>query len=601
MDKEQGGPGLGDDQGQTGALEPGEARESGGAAPAPAPAEPPAMPAPESASAEPAPAEDAPAVERNGNAAVSAGAVGGPGMDDGSRLAPPSGFAAPGGSFAPPGYGRAGYGTAPGSSEPAAPTGQQPHPYGGSGSNSNSYGNGYGNSASSHASDAAGAQNPAAAGGPYIVDGYPAATRPLTSYDRPSGNPYAGIPSAGKPPAGGPALPPYPPAGQPAGAPESVDPNAAAAGSIDQGSVDQGGVGTGTGTDDPAAGAPEYVRPHYGMPEQGPYQYAAQGQSQQQYGAPGQAPNQYAAPGQGTPGGYGSGPGYPGAGYPGAGYPGAQPARTPGKALGIAALCLAGVGLLVSWIPFINVLTFLLGIVAIGLGIPAMIKGFRARNVARMLSIIAVGVAVVSMIIAGTVSAMVVDSLRQLGIGEYPAAEAESEPSRPLPNASGTPGAQASPDEYTYENSDAFIEKMLSAPANSAGEEVKVGDYTVTLVSVDRNASAEVQERDRTAGAPDYNYVMFEFDAVYNGDGEGRLWLDLAPEFIGADNRSYSVLDCSMDLGVSGFSQPNLAKGEARSHEVCFDLPEEALGEDSRMSLRMILAEDNDPVYWRLP
>lgn len=536
MNKEQGQPGLGGDQGPNEAEQPETARESGGAA-----------------TGGPVPAEPA-AGESAGRAAGSEDASR-PSGDDSSRLVPPSGFASPGGSFTPPGYGPAGSdgapGNTPGSREAAGPAAQQPYPVGGN-------------------------SNPAGSGGPYIVAGYPASARPLTSYDRPSGNPYAGIPAAGNP---GPV------------GPGAADP----------------------GPSDPAAGAPEYVRPAKGMPEQAPYAgyaaagqapqpYSAPGQAPQPHAAPGQAPQQYAAAGQGMPGGYGSGPGYPG--YPGSpgypGYPGAQPAGTPGKALGIAALSVAGAGLVISWLPFFNVFTFLLGVVALGLGIPALIKGFRARNVARVLSIVALAIAVLSLIIAGSVTAVIVDSFRQSSMGQYDA-EPDPQPAPPLPNASGTPDALASPDEYTFEISDSFLETVLSAPATSAGDEVQVGDYTVTLDSVDGNASAEVQERDPSAGAPDHNYVMFEFSTVYNGDGEGRLWLDLAPEFIGADSRSYSVLDCSMDLGENAFDQPNLKKGDTRTYEFCMDLPDEAIGEDSRISLRMILADNNEPVYWRLP
>jgi|GEM_PF-1687793 len=386
-----------------------------------------------------------------------------------------------------------------------------------------------------------------------------------SSYTSPDGNPYAQVPPAAVPPgmvppAGAPPVgpPAYAPAKPPAGGPPVGPPAYAPA-------------------NQPALGQPA----GYGT---GPGYYPGY-QSQQGY--------------QGQPG-Y-PGPGYPGQGqqgyqgqpgYPGPGYPGQPPRATPGKALGIAALSVAGSGLLISWIPFFNVVTFLLGAVALGLGIAGLVKGLRARNVARVLSGIALAAAVVSMIIAGSVTAVFVDSFRQAGFGQI---EAESDGT--IPDFAETPELE----DFTFEVGDSYWDEILAAPAHSAGEEVQVGDYTVTLDSVDRDASAEVQERDPLAGAPDHNYVLFEFTTVYNGDDEGRLWLDLAPEFVGADSRAYSIMDCSMDLGVTPFDQPNLAKGETRTYEVCMDLPDEAIGGDSRMSLRMILAEQNEPVYWRLP
>ena len=410
-----------------------------------------------------------------------------------------------------------------------------------------------------------------------------------SSYTSPGGNPYAQIPPAVPPmtrpqPAGSP--PGYPPTG---GMPV-IDP-AASGQTPGQAPGEAPGPAPGqepdpaqAGYSSPAAGQPGGYGPGYPGP-------AYPGQDQ---GYPGQ---QGFPPYPGQPG-Y-PGPGYPGyqgyPGYPAPGYPGGQPQQTPGKALGIAALCVAGSGLLISWIPFLNIFTFVLGVVALGLGIAGLVKGLRARNVARVLSGIALGVAVVSMIIAGSVNSMLLDSFRQTGMGQI---EAEQEPAVPY---SGTPDEGDSPDDYTYGVSDIFWEEILAAPAYSAGEAVQVGDYTVTLASMDRDASAEVQERDPQAGPPDYGYTMFEFNAVYNGDGVGRGWLDLAPEFIGADQNVYSVLGCSLDIGMGGFDQPDLAKGDTLNFEFCMDLPEEAVGADSRVGLRTVLAEDYAPTYWRLP
>ncbi|WP_152969876.1 hypothetical protein [Arthrobacter sp. Edens01] len=296
------------------------------------------------------------------------------------------------------------------------------------------------------------------------------------------------------------------------------------------------------------------------------------------------------------------------------------PPKSPGKGLAIAALSVAGVGLLFCWIWFLNFITFLLGFVALGLGIPALVKGVKARNVARPLAIAALSVAVFSMIAASFVNVTIQYGLLPAA-GEPGLSESEPEAAAPAPAPSRTPSPSLTPapvapsetpaaatppvvadKDYSVDVSGPFFRHVIAQPANSAGESVQVGDYSVTLVEVNLKANEDVLRRDPDAGAPDHNYVLFEFNALYNGDATGRTSLDLGPQFIGADSRMYSVLNCSMNLGVSYADEPTLSKGESATRRVCFDLPAEALGEDSRVALRMTLAEDNnESVYWRLP
>lgn len=379
-------------------------------------------------------------------------------------------------------------------------------------------------------------------------------------------------------------------------------------------------------TNDAEAPAPRY-NPYAQVPggpanDQGPEagypSYPASGPSVGQggnAGYPGQQgyPGQPAQPGQqqGYPGypGQQSQQGYPGqSGYPGypgqPGYPSyGPPPATPGKGLAIAALVLAILALMICWIPFFNVVAFPLAIVALGLGIPALVKGIKARNVSKPLSIAALSVAGVSLIAAIVVNTVVVDSLRDAGLWE-----AESEVGTEIGGESfeefiegSEELSEAEKNDYTYEYSEDFIAEIVAAPASAAGEETTVGDYTVTLTELDRDATAEVLDRAPSAGDPDHNYVIARFSAVYNGEGEGRPWLDLAPEFVGADNRIYTVLGCTVELSMRGADQDLLSKGDSVTHEMCFDVPDSALGEDSRLGLRMILAADGEDVYWRLP
>lgn len=317
---------------------------------------------------------------------------------------------------------------------------------------------------------------------------------------------------------------------------------------------------------------------------------------QGQPGYPGQfgQPGQFAQPGQS---GYPGQPGYPGYGS----Y--TPPPPTPGKGLAIAALVLAILALLICWIPLVNFASFPLAAVAVGLGIPALVKGLKGRNIAKPLSIAALSIAALSMVAAIVVNTVVVDSLRDAGLWEDngPGTETSAESFAEFLEESEELSESAQND-YAYEYSAGYIAEKVAQPANAAGDEVTVGDYTVTLVELDRDAEAEVLDRDPSAGAPDHNYVIARFSAVYNGEGDGRPWLDLPAELVGTDNKIYSVMGCSMSLGMRTVDQELLSKGDTVTQEACFDVPDSALGEDSRLSMRMILAEqNNDEVFWRLP
>ncbi|MFF3036733.1 hypothetical protein [Arthrobacter citreus] len=389
-------------------------------------------------------------------------------------------------------------------------------------------------------------------------------------------NPYAAVPGAPSGTGGGehPGQPGQAPFTNPSGYP---------------GFANQGAAGS----QGHAGGNPGYQGQGYqGQP--GPY--GNQGANSGQPGYQGQP----GYPGQ--PGPYQGQPGYPGqpGPYQGQPYGNYAPPSTPGKGLAIAALVLGILSLLVCWIPFVNVITFPLAIVSVGLGIPALIKGIKAKNIAKPLSIAALSVAVVTIVAAIVVNSLFVGSLRDAGLWESET-EAGTESYTETEDYSEEL-LEAEQEDYSYEYSDTYISGLVSEPSNSAGEEVTVGDYTVTLTELDRDAAAEVQERDPNAGAPDHNYVIARFSAVYNGSGDGRPWLDLPAELIGTDNRIYSVLGCSSSLGQRSVDQELLSTGDSVTVERCFDVPDGALGEDSRLAMRMILAEENnDEVYFRLP
>ncbi|MFC8193748.1 hypothetical protein ACFUMH_18995 [Cellulomonas sp. NPDC057328] len=136
--------------------------------------------------------------------------------------------------------------------------------------------------------------------------------------------------------------------------------------------------------------APAFAAPH-GTPP--PPAYAGPGYGGQ-HGTP--PPPTAAAPGYGVPG---SPPPYlaPGTGHPGAFTPpGSQPA---GKGMAITALVLAGVALLLSWVPFVNYLAGVLAVAGLVVGVVALVKARPGRGMAIagvVVAVVSVGMVVLS-------------------------------------------------------------------------------------------------------------------------------------------------------------------------------------------------------------
>lgn len=319
-------------------------------------------------------------------------------------------------------------------------------------------------------------------------------------------------------------------------------------------------------------------------------------------GYPGTAPAGYpGTAGAGSPGypgypGYPTGPGYPG--YPGYGYAGMPgPVSEPGKGLGIGALVTGGLALLSCWIPVVNIVAILLGLVGVGLGIAAAVKGSRAGTSSKPIGITA--------IILGAVAA-VMAVLINLALSAAVYSSVESVPGPVVEDAPGPAGEEAEPpagyEDYSYDLAESSVEEILAAPSSAPGESATVGTYTVTLAEVNLHATEEVLDRFPDTPEPRDAYALFTFTGTYNGTEPGVPWLDLQSEFVGADGRSYSPLSCPMQRDPSRFDQPRVAPGAEITREVCIALPPEALGPEARIGLQMVLAESgNDDVYWRLP
>ena len=260
----------------------------------------------------------------------------------------------------------------------------------------------------------------------------------------------------------------------------------------------------------------------------------------------------------------GTGPNDPLYGYGGQGYPpppGLMQSNN-GRGMALAGLILGIVALFLFWIPIISWLALILALIGLGLGIAALVTAVRQRTSAKGLSIAAVVVSGVALVAAILVTAF--------WGALFNAVEDEVSSN---PSSTRTPSATASPSASASGSSSATASAEL-LPLGTAAE---VGEYSVSVSSVQLNATDAILGFNEFNQAPEGQYVLITLDVVYNGNEEGDPWLDLTPAFVGSDSRQYDESTCTATLDLEGTSVPTLENGGAAQYEVCMDVPATAL------------------------
>jgi len=95
--------------------------------------------------------------------------------------------------------------------------------------------------------------------------------------------------------------------------------------------------------------------------------------------------------------------------YPGPGQI-PPPPRSNGRGLAIAAVSVAGFGLMGCWIPFLNVYSFVTFLIVLALAVGALVTAKRDPRVARVLAIVSIGIAILSVVLAWAVNSWAVDT-----------------------------------------------------------------------------------------------------------------------------------------------------------------------------------------------
>ena len=244
-----------------------------------------------------------------------------------------------------------------------------------------------------------------------------------------------------------------------------------------------------------------------------------------------------------------------------------------GKGLGIAALVIAIVALSLSWVPIINNFAAVLGFVALVLGIVSLVVAARRRG-SKGLGIASTIIAVVAVVLVFVTQAAYVAAIDGVSKAVEEAVD----------------GNSAATDKEQEQAADAARVLQL-------GQAQQLGEYSVTVNSVNLDASTEIAAANEFNEKATGQYVLVDVELTYTGSEEGDPWLDLQVELVGSDARIYSESSTMATTEQQGMSLPTLTNGGTGSFQAVFDVPAEAVA-DAKVRVSETLSFSDDAGIW---
>jgi hypothetical protein len=337
-----------------------------------------------------------------------------------------------------------------------------------------------------------------------------------------------------------------------------------------------------TQSNTPSSGAPQYEPPQYGQTPAEQSQPAASPYDQPHYGqAPGDQPP--ASPYEQSQYGQAQAPQFDQ--YQQQQYaPPPFPAQRPGSGMAIAAFVIGIVALLLAWIPIINVISIVGGIVAVVLGIIAIRKVGRGEAGGK-------GFAITGIVLAGL--AIIGSILMNVVFGAV-LSEVDKTVQRELESAAATVEEEVADAEAALDTEEPAA---VSGDVLPLGQSAEMGEYTIAVNAVNLDANDVMADPSLGNDAPEHQYVLLDVSVVYNGDEEGDPWFDLLFTFDGSDGRQYDDTGCMGIEPNSVIDVPTLTNGGAADYQVCLDVPAAAT-EGGELFVKETLSFDDNRVYW---
>lgn len=170
--------------------------------------------------------------------------------------------------------------------------------------------------------------------------------------------------------------------------------------------------------------------------------------------------------------------------------------------------------------------------------------------------------------------------------------------------ASGDDDDTADPPRTTDERDTTEPDDDPDGPGSAAdplslGQTSRVGDYDVTVVSVDLEATDEILAENEFNEPPtNDDYALVTVRATYVGDEEGTPSSDLTVTLDGGDGVQYEEFECGA-VTPNGTDFTTLTNGGATSYDLCWDYRTEA-ADGASLFVEAFLAADEERTYWSI-
>ncbi|MHC8606927.1 hypothetical protein ACW4FP_04640 [Paenarthrobacter ureafaciens] len=266
-----------------------------------------------------------------------------------------------------------------------------------------------------------------------------------------------------------------------------------------------------------------------------------------------------------------------------------------GKALTTTAFVLAAIGLVLFWIPVLNILALLLGLAAAVMGVIALVNGKKNGRPLTGLAIAATAIGAVALLGA-------VVTVAAYSSGSRATAVAKDATPTGSPEASASPATSSVPSKAPSPSAAAPDPEPGSASQpHPLGTSAVVGkEYRAAVTGVKFNATDEVIANNMFNDPPKGQYVLVDIAVTYAGTEEGTPWIDLSPTFVGTDARQYDASSCGASLTSSVMQVPTLEQGGSANYQVCMDVPVGAVEGGKIFIQERLSFNSKSRTYWGL-
>lgn len=246
--------------------------------------------------------------------------------------------------------------------------------------------------------------------------------------------------------------------------------------------------------------------------------------------------------------------------------------------MAVTAFVVGLIGFLTAFIPVINAVSIVGGIVAVVLGVLAVRKANAGQAAGKGLAVAGLvlgALAVIGGILANLLFGAAVTAIDE-AVQDTEQRIADQEADRGTAVDDGAAGT----------------ETVLAL-----GESAEVGEYTVTVTAVNLDAGDVLAEANQFNEPATNQYVLADVSVVYTGAEEGDAWLDLSHVFMGTDARQYDASACGAVTPAPVVEAPTLNNGGAADYQVCFDVPADAM-DGGRIFVEESFSWDESRAYW---